>query len=177
MRFLFLMGLAYIAFVLETAGGTWSLPGSTVPQFIFLTAAVGVLWFPGSTAIVWAVIAGLLADVVSGGPMGLNVVLLANLAFMAQMAGARRSSDSVFTSAAFVLLFVTFAGFASQTLQHVLAGGSPGVRLIGLSSVSRAGGTVALFLAAMTCWGITWRGVRLVRPSRTPISGRPSWAR
>ncbi len=176
MKFVFLIGLTYIAFVLETAGGTWSLPGATVPQFMFLAAALGVLWCPGSTAIFCAVMAGLLADVVGGGPLGLNVVLLANLAFIAQMAGGRQSSDSIFTSAAFVLLFVTFAGFASQTLQHVLGGGSPGVRLIGVAAASRAGGTTAMYLIAAMGWALLARGRRFILPSRAVTTGRPKWA-
>ncbi len=177
MRLLFLIGLTYIAFVLETAGGTWSLPGSTVPQFMFLAAALGVLWCPGSTAIIWAALSGLLADIVSGGPIGLNVVLLANLAFIAQMAGGRQASESIFTASAFVFLFATFAGFASQSLQHVLAGASPGIKLIGLTSASRAGGTTALFLVTAIGWTLLTRGVRVVMPSRPVASGRPKWAR
>ncbi len=176
MKYVFLLGLTYVAFVLETAIGHWSLPGATVPQFMFLTAALAVLWCPGSTAIFWAVVAGLFADVAGGGPMGLNVVLLANLAFVAQMACGRQSSDSIFTSAAFILLFVTFAGFASQALHHVLTGGSPGMRLIGVSSVSRAGGTTAVYLIIAMTWVTLAHMARLLLPARTVTPGRPRWA-
>ncbi|MCA9075813.1 MAG: rod shape-determining protein MreD [Planctomycetaceae bacterium] len=177
MRLLFLIGLTYLAFVLETAGGTWSLPGSTLPQFMFLAAALGVLWCPGSTAVIWAALCGLLADIVSGAPLGLNVVLLANLAFISQMAGSRQSSAYVFSAAAFVFLFATSAGIASQTLKHVLAGASPGLNLISLASASRAGGTTALFLSAAIVWTLLTRSVRVVLPSRRVASSRPKWAR
>ncbi|MCA9023870.1 MAG: rod shape-determining protein MreD [Planctomycetaceae bacterium] len=177
MKFLFLISLTYVAFVMETSAGTWALPGSTIPQFLFLTVGLGVLWFRGATPIVWAAVAGLLADVVGGSPVGLNVVLLANLAFIAQMAGARQSSESVFTSAAFVFLFVTGAGFASLTLQQILTGQSPGIQLIGFSSASRAGGATAVFLIAALGWAAIARGVRIMIPSRSVTSGRPKWAR
>lgn len=177
MRLLFLIGLTYIAFVLETAGGTWSLPGSTLPQFMLLAAALGVLWCPGSTAIIWAALCGVLADIVSGAPLGLNVVLLANIAFISKMVGSQQTSDSIFTASAFVFLFATFAGTASLTLQHVLAGESPGLKLIGLTSASRAGGTTTLFLFAAIIWTLLTRSVRGIFPSRAVASGRPKWAR
>ena len=144
---------------------------------MFLAAALGVLWCPGSTAVIWAALCGLLADIVSGAPLGLNVVLLANLAFISQMAGSRQSSAYVFSAAAFVFLFATSAGIASQTLKHVLAGASPGLNLISLASASRAGGTTALFLSAAIVWTLLTRSVRVVLPSRRVASSRPKWAR
>ncbi len=175
-----LLLLSFAAFVLETSAGSWPLPAATMPQFLFLVAAVAALRCRGGGAIFWAVIAGLLADVVHGGPLGLNIVLLANLTFLAQLFGTRQPTDSavaaVFTSAAFVLIYVAIAGFGGIALRDVLMAQVPKLLPLGRSAVSRAGGTVAIYVLVAGTWALLARSLRLMIPQRTLATDRPRWA-
>lgn len=168
--------LSYVALVLDSGCGSWELPASTVPQFLYLAAAVSVLFCRGAGAVVLAAIAGLLSDVVQGGPLGLNVVLLANLSFLAQLTGARQWRDSVITLAAFILVYVGIAGFGSVALRDVLSSRTPDLPYTGTSALSRAGGTVAAYLVLMALRGIASKSLRLVVPRRALAADRPKWA-
>jgi len=177
MILLVLAVLSYVALVLDSGCGSWSLPASTVPQFLYLASAVAVLTCRGAGAIIGAAVAGLLGDVVGGGPMGLNVVLLANLSFLSQMAGARQWRDSVVTSSAFILVYVGIAGFGGVVIRDVLSVRAPDFAFVGIGAVSRAGGTVAVYLIVMMVWGIAVKSIRLIFSRRTVAADRPKWAR
>jgi cell shape-determining protein MreD len=176
-RLLFLASFCYLALVLDASGGLWSLPAGTTPQFLFLASAISVLWCKGAGAIFCSVVAGVFADVVQGAPLGLNVVLLANLAFLAQSLGAGRSRDSVVTSAAFVLIYVALAGFGSIVAHEILSGVVPDPGRACLFAASRAGGTAAIFLFVAGPWRISLRTAELVLSRPAVHSDRPSWAR
>ncbi len=169
--------LAYLSLVLEIASGSWPLPAATAPQFLYLAAAVAALNCRGGGAIVWAVIAGLLADVAHGSPLGGNVVLLANLTFLAQLLGARQRTDSAVISAAFVLLYVAVAGFSSVALQNALMAQTPEFRSLSAAAISRAGGTAAIYVLFAGTGGLMARSARLIVPRRTIATDRPNWAR
>ncbi|MGD9855790.1 MAG: rod shape-determining protein MreD [Planctomycetaceae bacterium] len=172
-----LLGLStYAALVIETSSGLWSLPVSTMPQFLFLVAAVAALRCRGAGAIAWAVIAGLPADVAHGGPLGLNVVLLANLTFLSQLICTRRPADSVMLSAAFVLIYVSAAGAGSVILHDVLSAHVPDLRVVWTSAFSRAGGTAAVYLVVATASTLLIRTAGWIIPRRSIASDRPRWA-
>lgn len=176
MILLVLAVLSYVALVLETGSGSWSLPAATMPQFVFLTAAVAVLACRGTGAIVWAVIAGLFADVVYGTALGLHVVILANVSFLTQLAGARRWRESTLTAAAFVMIYVAIAGFASVAVGGVLMSQIPDLARLSIASISRAGGTAAVYLVVMLLRAMSVRSLRLVVPRRNVSPDRPNWA-
>jgi cell shape-determining protein MreD len=176
-RLLFLASFCYVALVLDASGGLWSLPAGTTPQFLFLASAISVLCCKGAGAILWSVAAGLLADVVQGAPLGLNVVLLANLAFLAQSLGAGGSRDAVVTSAAFVLIYVALAGFASIAAHEILSGVAPHPGRACLFAASRAGGTAAIYLLVAGSWRMSLRAAELILSRPNVHSDRSSWAR
>ena len=161
MKGFFLAVLTYAAMVLDTGCGSWSVPTSAMPQFLYLTAAVAALTYRGTGAVLWAVVTGLLADVVHGGPLGLHVVLLANLTFLSQLGGARKSRNSLVTSAAFILLYVAIAGFGGLILREAFAGRAMAIGPFTNVAVSRAGGTVAVYLLVMTTWRVMRRSLRI----------------
>lgn len=168
--------LTYAALVLETGGGSWSLPIAAMPQFVYLAAAVAAMRVGGAGGILAGAIAGVPADVIQGGPLGLNVVLLANLTFLSQCLTSRRSGGSQIGAAALVLVYVSFAGASSTILRDVLAARITDVRPVCFVSVSRAGGTAAVYLLVVAASRVLVWSVRLMIPKRPMAVDRPRWA-
>ncbi|MBX3436287.1 MAG: rod shape-determining protein MreD [Planctomycetaceae bacterium] len=168
--------LTYSALVMETGRGAWFVPAETMPQLLFLVAAIAALRCRGAGAIVWAVVTGLLADVVQGGPLGLHCVLLANLTFLSQMVGMRRFRGTVITAAAAILVYVAIAGFVGSGLRALLTSRALEWQSLGISAVSRAGGTAVVYLLVMIIAALVVRMVRLIFRRGVP-SERPAWAR
>ena len=175
-RHLCLLLLTYTALLLDADLGAWSLPAGTAPCFLFLTAAIALLLLDGAGAIWWAVIIGILTDSLSHGLMGLNVVVLANLAFFAQIFGIRSLRDSVFASAAVVWGFVTVASFSCLTLRLILLGETVDLRYLAMDSAGRAGGSAVLVLVVLLGWRTLSRMTRLVLPSGRVGGDRGAWA-
>jgi rod shape-determining protein MreD len=175
-RYLLLLILVYMALILDAASSAWALPAGTAPQFLLMTSAIALLLCAGAGAIVWAAAIGLLCDALSSGPPGLNVVLLANLAFFAQVFGIRSLRDSAFAGGAFVWVYVTLAALGSLLLQHTLQGTDVDLRYLAQYAAGRAGASTALFLAVV----LTGRGLRrtlhLALPSARVGDGRRTWA-
>ena len=176
MILLMLAIFSYAALALDAGCGSWGFPASTVPQFLYLVAAVSVLLCRGAGAIVGAIVVGIFADVIHGGPLGISVVLLANLSFLSQLVGARHWRNSLMISAAFILIYVATAGFASETAREVLKARLPEFGMVSTAAISRAGGTVVVYLIVMTLWGLAARSIRRVIPRRTIVADRPTWA-
>lgn len=176
MGHVFLALLTYAAFIGDAGSGSWSLPAGTAPQFLLMVAAVALLNCRGAMAIVWAVIAGLLIDSLSTGPMGLNVVLLANLVFFGQIFGTRAVRDSVFASGAAVWVFVTVASFSGVALQTILAGQPIDLKYLSQYAAGRAGGTVAIVMVVLLSLKTTRTCLRWVFPSVKVRGERGRWA-
>src|SRR5690606_9029922 len=139
-RHLLLLPLTYVALVLDAGSSAWDLPAGTAPQFLLMVAAIALLVCPAAGAILWAAILGLLSDALSSGPPGLNVVLLPNLAFFAQLFGIRTMRDSAFAGGAVVWSFVTLAALGSLLLRCVLEGAPIDLAYLAQYSAGRAGG-------------------------------------
>lgn len=175
-RHLLLVLLTYVALVFDAGSSAWALPEGTAPQFLLMTAAIALLVCPGAGAILWAALLGLLSDALSSGPPGLNVVLLANLAFFAQLFGLRAMRDSAFAGGAVVWVFVTLASLGSLLLRSFLDGAPIDLAYYAQYAAGRAGGSAAIFLTVM----LTAKGLRLslrfVLPSTKVGDGRRGWA-
>ena len=177
MRLVCLLLMTYAALILDADVGTWSMPAGSAPCFLFLVAAIAVLLLDGAAAIWWAVLIGILTDSLSRGLMGLNVVVLANLVFFAQIFGIRSLRDSLFASGAVVWGFVTLASISCLTLRQVLLGNSIDGTFLVMDAAGRAGGSALIFLIVMLAWRILSRLTRLVLPSVRVGGGRSRWAR
>jgi rod shape-determining protein MreD len=175
-RHLLLLLLTYGALVLDAGSSAWDLPAGTAPQFLLMAAAIALLVCPGAGAILWAAIAGLLSDALSSGPPGLNVVLLSNLAFFAQLVGTRSMRDSAFAGGAVLWVFVTLAALASLLLRCLLAGTPVDLSYLAQYAAGRAGGGAAIFLVVMLSAKALRRSVRFVLPSTKVGDGRRGWA-
>lgn len=175
MRFVALVGLSYVALVLDAGSGRWGLGAGTAPHFLFLVAALALLWCESIAAIVWAGAIGILSDAVSGAPLGLNVVLLANLAFFAQIFGMRSAKDSVFASGGVIWALSTLAIASSLAVQAVLHGQSLEPAWLLRYAAGRAGANAALFVAIMLTWKTTAGGIRMIVPSVRVGRDRRGW--
>lgn len=175
-RHMFLILLTYVALVLDAGSGGWALPEGTAPQFLLMAAAIALLLCDGAVAIFWAAGIGLLSDALSSGPMGLNVVLLANLAFFSQLFSTRSLRDSAFASGAVVWVFVTLAAASSLLLRSLLHGDAIDIAYLGQYAAGRAGGSAALFLMVMLSWKTVSRSLRFVLPSAKVGGERRGWA-
>jgi rod shape-determining protein MreD len=180
MRLLFLLALTYVALVADAAGNRLSVLPALLPHALYLVSAVSILIRPGTVSIATSAMAGLLADVLQGSLLGLNVVLLANLAFLAPLLGMTRSRSSVLGSSAFILGFVTIAGISSAVLGQLLhqtAVDASHLRTAGEVAISRGGGSVAVYLLVMLLWGALAQSGRLLGLGRSRDPSRPAWAR
>jgi rod shape-determining protein MreD len=175
-RHLLLLLLTYVALVLDAGSSAWALPAGTAPQFLLMSAAIPLLVCPGAGAIFWAAIVGLLSDALSSGPPGLNVVLLANLAFFAQVFGIRSLRDSAFAGGAVVWVFVTLAALTSLLLRCLLAGAPIDLPYLAQYAAGRAGGSAAVFLVMMLSAKALRRSLRFVLPSTRVGESRRGWA-
>ena len=176
-RHVCLLILTYAALLLDADVASWSLPAGTAPCFLFLTSAIALLMLDGAGAIWWAVVIGVLTDSLSHGLMGLNVVVLANLAFFAQIFGIRDLRDSAFASGAVVWGFVTTASFSCLTLRLVLLGEAIDLRYLAMDSAGRAGGSAVVVLVVLLSWRMISRTARLVLPSVRVGREKGGWAR
>jgi len=175
-RHLFLLVLAYLGLVLDAGSSQWSLPPGTAPCFLLLVASLALLMIDGAGAIFWAAVIGLMCDAISRGPMGLNVVLLANLVFFAQAFGTRSLRKSAFAGAGVVWVFVTLAALSSLLLRHLLDGAPIDLAYLSQYAAGRAGGSAAIFLTVMLTAKIAVRSVRFVLPSARVGGERRGWA-
>lgn len=174
-RHVFLLMLTYAALILDAGSSGWSLPHGTAPQFLFMTAGIALLLCDGAAAIFWAALIGGLSDVLARGPLGLNIVLLANLAFFAQMFGTRSVRDSAFAGGGVIWAFVTLALFCSLALRGALYGESVDAAYLSQYAAGRAGGSVVLFLVVMLSWKVLNRSLRFVLPSAKVGGERQGW--
>lgn len=175
-RHLLLLLLTYLALVLDAGSSAWTVPEGTAPQFLLMTAAIALLVCPGAGAILWAALIGLLSDAISSGPPGLNVVLLANLAFFAQIFGIRSLRDSAFAGGAVVWVFVTLAALSSLLLRCLLEGTTIDLAYLAQYAAGRAGASAAIFLVIMLTAKALLRSLRIVLPSTRVGDGRRGWA-
>jgi cell shape-determining protein MreD len=174
-RHLFLLVLTYAALILDASSSNWSLPQGTAPQFLFMTAGIALLLCEGSATIFWAALIGGLSDALARGPLGLNIVLLANLAFFAQIFGTHSLRNSAFGGGGMIWAFVTLALFGSLSLRSLLHGDPINAAYLGQYAAGRAGGSVALFLVVMFSWKLLSRSLRFVLPSVQAGSERQGW--
>lgn len=175
-RHLMFLGLTYAALVFDASSQAWNLPTGTAPQFLLMTAALALLLCDGTGAIFWAAATGLLIDSSTRGPLGLNVVLLANLTFFGQLFGLRGLRDSIFASGAVIWVYVTVAASISLMLRSVLFAEPGDVALLAQIAAGRAGGSVAVFLLVMLTSRTIRRALRLVLPSANVGGELRGWA-
>jgi rod shape-determining protein MreD len=141
-----------------------------------MCAGIALLLCKGAGAIVWAAVIGLLSDSLSSAPPGLNVVLLANLAFFAQGFGMRSLRDSAFAGGAAVWIFVTLASLGSLLLQHLLQGAGIDLNYLARYAAGRAGASTALFVAVVLTSKGLLRSLRFLFGSARVGDQRRGWA-
>jgi cell shape-determining protein MreD len=167
--------LACLAMVLDAGSSRWSLPEGTAPHFLCLAASVSLLLCEGSGAVIWCALIGFLVDALSNGPLGLNVILLANLAFFAQLSGTFSSRHSAFASAGVVWGFGTLALLGNVLLKALLSGAAIDLVWMSRYAGGRAGAGVALFLGFVLSCKLLAQSFRLVIPSTRVGTQQRGW--
>lgn len=151
----------YLAAVFETDPAAWNSGSGVVVCPLYLLACLMVWPSSPLTAAVWGAVIGLVADALSTGPLGIETVLMATLAWGAANLRCRHEWRSLI---AFCLLSAVLVGslsFGSRLLRSALMDGTNGSTDLLLSSLG-AGFATAMCAIVLLVFG---RGLNRVLPS------------
>jgi len=161
MRHVLLLALAYAALVLETA--PWVRSGAPWPSSLWLLGAMAVWTMPGSRAVFWCAMVGVISDSLGSGPIGIGVAFAAVLGWLFSALRLQWRLDS---APAFFLLTLALTGTfaltaepARRLFQHISPISLPLIRdAVGRSCLTGLAGVI-LFI-----------GIRSVLPRTAAVA-------
>ncbi len=114
--------LAYAALVMETSLADWLIAGTTRPSLLPLVVVAAALTLEGWPGIAFAAMVGLLADCLSPGGLGVEMLCALWVALALQQVRRERREESalVLTGLSFFAVFAIV--FSSTVVRNVFAG-------------------------------------------------------
>ncbi len=108
--------VAYTAFVLEAAAGTWSVSPALVPPFLPLLIVTSLMWTSRGKAYAGAAAVGLLWDALGEAPLGSHVLLVVSTALLWSRLIGAKSQRSLFVSSLVVMSYCGVVGLIHRRL-------------------------------------------------------------
>lgn len=154
--------LAYAALVIETSLANWLIAGTIRPSLLPLVVVAAALTLEGWPGIAFAAMVGLLADCLSPGRLGVEMLCAVWVALAVQQFRRERAGESalVLTGLSFFAVFAIV--FSSTVLRNVFAGQTV-VLVEAVPAVTWMAAVSALICFATV---LTWRSTKRLLPQQ-----------
>jgi rod shape-determining protein MreD len=162
MKALALVGLIYATAVLQVTLGAEVKLGIVQIHFLFLAALVAIFAIDGSLAVVAAAAIGLLADALSPGPLGADMLSLTLVGLLARMGDSPRRSGAGLRRVCLAFVAAVPALCASGLIQAVLSNKPVELWPLVTSATGLALGTALGFGILYAAWRVAAAAGRIV---------------